>query len=131
MSTRGTGCRNRVTRGWADLVATRLAVEIGPAFQYANLAIRGRLFDQVLAEQLEPTLDMRPDLVSFAAGGNDIRGRAPPGRRSRAELARRRGRRIPALNHQGRSSSQPTSVKAGFDEQMSLLGPPSRWPAPE
>ncbi|GLY07301.1 MULTISPECIES: SGNH/GDSL hydrolase family protein [Actinoplanes] len=59
-------------RGWADLVATRLAVEHGPEFGYANLAVRGRLLDQVLAEQLEPTLEMKPDLVSFAAGGNDI-----------------------------------------------------------
>lgn len=58
-------------RGWADLVAARLAVEFGPDFRYANLAIRGRLFDQVVAEQVPPTLTMRPDLISFAAGGND------------------------------------------------------------
>jgi lysophospholipase L1-like esterase len=59
-------------RGWADLVAARLALDSGPDFGYANLAIRGRLLDQVIAEQLEPTLAMRPDLVSFAAGGNDV-----------------------------------------------------------
>jgi lysophospholipase L1-like esterase len=59
-------------RGWADLVAARLALDSGPAFGYANLAIRGRLLDKVLAEQVEPTLAMRPDLVSFAAGGNDV-----------------------------------------------------------
>src|SRR3954469_23117726 len=59
-------------RGWADLVAARLAVDAGPEFGYANLAVRGRLLDQVVAEQLEPTLAMRPDLVSFAAGGNDV-----------------------------------------------------------
>jgi lysophospholipase L1-like esterase len=59
-------------RGWADLVAARLAVEQGPDFGYANLAVRGRLVDQVIADQLEPTLAMRPDLVSFAAGGNDV-----------------------------------------------------------
>ena len=59
-------------RGWADLVAARLAVESGPDFRYANLAIRGRLLNGVIAEQLEPTLAMRPDLVSFAAGGNDV-----------------------------------------------------------
>ena len=58
-------------RGWADLVAARLAVDSGPDFGYANLAVRGKLLDQVLAEQLEPTLAMRPGLVSFAAGGND------------------------------------------------------------
>ncbi|MGK5679942.1 SGNH/GDSL hydrolase family protein [Actinoplanes sp. URMC 104] len=59
-------------RGWADLVAARLAVDAGPDFGYANLAIRGRLLDQVISEQLEPTLAMRPGLVSFAAGGNDV-----------------------------------------------------------
>jgi len=59
-------------RGWADLVAARLAVEAGPDFGYANLAVRGRLLHQVIAEQLPATLAMRPDLVSFAAGGNDV-----------------------------------------------------------
>jgi lysophospholipase L1-like esterase len=59
-------------RGWADLVAARLAIDSGPDFGYANLAIRGRVLDQVLAEQIEPALAMRPDLVSFAAGGNDV-----------------------------------------------------------
>jgi lysophospholipase L1-like esterase len=59
-------------RGWADLVAARLALDSGPDFGYANLAIRGRLLEQVVAEQLEPTLTMRPDLISFAAGGNDV-----------------------------------------------------------
>ncbi|GAB2938616.1 SGNH/GDSL hydrolase family protein [Micromonospora polyrhachis] len=59
-------------RGWADLVATRLAVEAGPEFGYANLAIRGRLFPNVVAEQVPAALAMRPDLISFAAGGNDV-----------------------------------------------------------
>lgn len=59
-------------RGWADLVATRLAAEAGPEFGYANLAIRGRLFGNVVAEQVPAALAMRPDLISFAAGGNDV-----------------------------------------------------------
>ncbi|HEV7899548.1 MAG TPA: SGNH/GDSL hydrolase family protein [Planosporangium sp.] len=61
-------------RGWADLVAAHLATEAaasGEEFHYANLAIRGRLFDGIVREQLPPTLAMKPDLVSFAAGGND------------------------------------------------------------
>jgi lysophospholipase L1-like esterase len=61
-------------RGWADLVAAHLAAEAaarGEEFRYANLAIRGRLFGGVISEQVPPTLAMRPDLVSFAAGGND------------------------------------------------------------
>jgi lysophospholipase L1-like esterase len=57
-------------RGWADLVAASLA-ERSPGLQYANLAIRGRRFHRVLVEQVPVALDMRPDLVSFAAGGND------------------------------------------------------------
>jgi lysophospholipase L1-like esterase len=66
-------------RGWADLVAARLAMDAGPDFGYANLAVRGRLLDQVLAEQLPATLAMRPGLVSFAAGGNDVlRRKADP-----------------------------------------------------
>jgi lysophospholipase L1-like esterase len=53
-------------RGWADLVADRLGAK------YANLAIRGRLFDAVAVEQVPAALSMKPDLVSFAAGGNDV-----------------------------------------------------------
>jgi lysophospholipase L1-like esterase len=59
-------------RGWADLVAARLAVDSGPFFGYANLAIRGKVLDEIVTEQLEPTLAMNPGLVSVAAGGNDV-----------------------------------------------------------
>ncbi|MDO3705493.1 SGNH/GDSL hydrolase family protein [Micromonospora sp. C28SCA-DRY-2] len=59
-------------RGWADLVATRLAAEAGPDFRYANLAIRGRLFPDVVANQVPEAVAMKPDLISFAAGGNDV-----------------------------------------------------------
>jgi lysophospholipase L1-like esterase len=59
-------------RGWADLVAARLAVDSGPDFGYANLAIRGKVLDEIVTEQLEPTLAMNPDLVSVAGGGNDV-----------------------------------------------------------
>ncbi|MDY7088964.1 MAG: SGNH/GDSL hydrolase family protein [Actinomycetota bacterium] len=66
-------------RGWADLVAARLAVDSGPDFGYANLAIRGKVMHEIIEEQLEPTLAMRPDLVSIAAGGNDaLRVRVDP-----------------------------------------------------
>lgn len=57
-------------RGWADRVASRLA-EDNPELAYANLAVRGRLFDVVVDEQVPAALRLRPDLVSFAAGGND------------------------------------------------------------
>lgn len=59
-----------VFRGWADLVADSLSAQTTD-FAYANLAIRGRLFDNIVDEQVPPTLRMQPDLISFAAGGND------------------------------------------------------------
>jgi lysophospholipase L1-like esterase len=58
-------------RGWADLVAGTLAERRG-GFAYANLAIRGRLFGRVVEEQVPPALAMGADLVSFAAGVNDV-----------------------------------------------------------
>jgi len=57
-------------RGWADLVAGVLAQDV-PDFRYANLAVRGRLFDNIVAEQVPLAVAMKPDLVSFAGGGND------------------------------------------------------------
>lgn len=58
-------------RGWADRVAEVLASRTVD-FAYANLAIRGRLLQQIINEQIEPALALRPDLVSISAGGNDI-----------------------------------------------------------
>ncbi|SDC58940.1 SGNH/GDSL hydrolase family protein [Actinokineospora iranica] len=58
-------------RGWADLVAARLA-ERTPGFRYANLAVRGKLVRQIVAEQVDPAAAMRPDLVTFAGGMNDV-----------------------------------------------------------
>src|SRR5262249_37902407 len=57
-------------RGWADLVAMRLAENV-PDFGYANLAVRGRKLDPVVEEQVPAALALQPDLMSFAAGGND------------------------------------------------------------
>ena len=58
-------------RGWADRVAEELA-ERTDDFAYANLAVRGRLLQQILDEQIEPALELQPDLVTISAGGNDI-----------------------------------------------------------
>jgi lysophospholipase L1-like esterase len=58
-------------RGWADRVAEVLAAQ-KPDFAYANLAIRGRLLQQILDEQVDPALELKPDLISISAGGNDI-----------------------------------------------------------
>lgn len=48
------------------------AVADGTWLRYANLAVRGRLLDEVVDEQLPLALAMAPDLVSFHAGGNDV-----------------------------------------------------------
>ena len=58
-------------RGWADRVAEVLA-KTPDDFAYANLAIRGRLLQQILDEQVEPAIALQPDLISISAGGNDI-----------------------------------------------------------
>lgn len=58
-------------RGWADRVAEQLAVG-NPDFRYANLAIRGRLLPQIVAEQIDAALALSPDLVTIYAGGNDM-----------------------------------------------------------
>ena len=59
-------------RGWADRFAQHLADAAGEPIEYANLAIRGRLLGPIVAEQLEPALAMKPDLISLWGGGNDI-----------------------------------------------------------
>jgi lysophospholipase L1-like esterase len=57
--------------GWADRVAGVLSAQ-RTGFRYANLAIRGKLLGQVVAEQVPRAVELAPDLVSLAAGGNDI-----------------------------------------------------------
>jgi lysophospholipase L1-like esterase len=60
-------------RGWADRLAECLD-ERGPvgALRYANLAVRGRLLGQILAEQVPTALELNADLVSIVGGGNDV-----------------------------------------------------------
>ncbi|MEU1091293.1 SGNH/GDSL hydrolase family protein [Streptomyces sp. NPDC005892] len=70
--------------GWADrfavLLADQLPVLDGATnsdsphgeFRYANLAVRGRLLDQIVEEQVPRAKKLAPDLVSFCAGGNDV-----------------------------------------------------------
>jgi lysophospholipase L1-like esterase len=57
--------------GWADRFAAMLA-EQRPGLRYANLAVRGRVLRQVVEEQIPRAIAMAPDLVSLAAGGNDL-----------------------------------------------------------
>jgi lysophospholipase L1-like esterase len=69
------GLNDRLTensfRGWADRFADMLSVQ-QPGLRYANLAVRGKLLGEVAAEQVPRAIEMAPDLVSIAAGGNDI-----------------------------------------------------------
>jgi lysophospholipase L1-like esterase len=58
-------------RGWADRVAEVLGQGVDD-FAYANLAVRGKLIAQIMDQQIEPALELRPDLISISAGGNDV-----------------------------------------------------------
>ncbi|MEW2357233.1 SGNH/GDSL hydrolase family protein [Spirillospora sp. NPDC029432] len=58
-------------RGWADRVAEALSARTD-GFAYANLAIRGRLLDEIIDGQLPAALALEPDLVSVSGGGNDL-----------------------------------------------------------
>ncbi|QAY72224.1 SGNH/GDSL hydrolase family protein [Agromyces protaetiae] len=59
-------------RGWADLVAIGLAKAAREPIGYANLAIRGRKLGGIVEEQLEAAIALRPEVISFNGGGNDI-----------------------------------------------------------
>jgi len=60
-------------RGWADLVAAGLATAEG-SIEYANLAIRGRLLEPIIREQLPAAMALSPPptLLSLNGGGNDM-----------------------------------------------------------
>jgi lysophospholipase L1-like esterase len=57
-------------RGWADRFAEELDRRY-PGLHYANMAVRGKLIGQVVAEQVPTAVALQPDLVTFAAGVND------------------------------------------------------------
>ncbi|MDT0415003.1 SGNH/GDSL hydrolase family protein [Streptomyces sp. DSM 41982] len=57
-------------RGWADLLAARLATR-APGFRYANLAVRGKLIEQIVREQVGPAAKMGADVVTLVGGLND------------------------------------------------------------
>ncbi|QHC02417.1 SGNH/GDSL hydrolase family protein [Epidermidibacterium keratini] len=57
-------------RGWADLVAKRIAKS--QPLDYLNLAVRGRQLAPIASDQLDAALAMSPDLMTFCGGGNDL-----------------------------------------------------------
>lgn len=61
-------------RGWADRVADEMSKH-DTNFRYANLAVRGKLLEQVVADQLQvalPWMDGSQTLVTFHAGANNV-----------------------------------------------------------
>jgi lysophospholipase L1-like esterase len=61
--------------GWSDRVAhalARQAAAAGDDVEYANLAVRGKLLDQVVAEQLDVAASFAPTITTFHAGPNDV-----------------------------------------------------------
>jgi lysophospholipase L1-like esterase len=102
----GTGYGGPGYRGWADRFAERLAAD-RPDLRYANLAVRGRMVGQVVAEQVPRAVAMAPDLVSIAAGGNDLlRPRADPDALAQT---------FDAAIAQLRAASREVLVFTGFD----------------
>lgn len=59
-------------RGWADRVAQALADAGSAHLEYANLAVRGKLLDQVVDEQVAPAVALAPTIATFHAGPNDV-----------------------------------------------------------
>ncbi|MGC0418950.1 SGNH/GDSL hydrolase family protein [Embleya sp. AB8] len=58
-------------RGWADLLADRLAVDT-PTLRYANLAVRGKLIRQIADEQVDAAAALGGELITLAGGLNDV-----------------------------------------------------------
>lgn len=58
-------------RGWADRVAKQLS-KADPQWQYVNLGIRSRRLEQIIEEQIPVALELKPEVITFYAGGNDI-----------------------------------------------------------
>ena len=61
-------------RGWTDLVAAGLASSASGGIEYANFAIRGRLLDPIVHDQLTAALALSPapTLITLNGGGNDM-----------------------------------------------------------
>jgi lysophospholipase L1-like esterase len=61
-------------RGWADRVADEMSKH-HQDFRYANLAVRGKLIEEVVADQLQvalPWMQGSQTLVTFHAGANNV-----------------------------------------------------------
>lgn len=61
---------------WVNRLNARLR-SIYPAATVTNLGVAGATSEDVVAEQLAPAIDLRPQLVTLAVGPNDITGGVP------------------------------------------------------
>lgn len=60
-------------RLWADVLAEALRAAAAPAeVAYSNLAVPGASGPEVAAGQIEPALELSPDLVTVFCGANDV-----------------------------------------------------------
>jgi lysophospholipase L1-like esterase len=102
--------------GWADRVALALARE--DAVLYANLAVRGKLLDQVVTDQVDLALSYAPTLLTFHAGPNDVLRRGT----DLADLCARYERAVARLVAVDRSVLLFTSIgRAGGETRLGLL----------
>ena len=141
-------------RGWANRLAERIALAQGHLL-YANLAVRGRRTGQILAEQLEPALALRPDLATLFCGTNDVVSRRFDLDRVAGEyeamlgaltaagatvltftmpdlsrvlpLARRIAPRLEALNGAMREAARRTSARLVDFSDHPVAGDPRLW----
>src|SRR3954467_10993539 len=103
-------------RGWADRVAEGLSAE-GDDFSYANLAVRGKLIQQIIDQQLDAAIALEPDLITVSAGGHDgIRpGADPDGIAARLDGA------VQRLAATGATVVLFTGVDTGFSPVLNRL----------
>ncbi|GAA1238519.1 SGNH/GDSL hydrolase family protein [Janibacter melonis] len=102
-------------RGWADRLARQLG-RADPTWRYANLAIRSKFLDQVVADQLDAALALGPTHVTFYAGGNDLLS-------LRADLTSLLGRYEAALDRLVGSGAQVVLFTAYDVRTTRLLDP--------
>jgi lysophospholipase L1-like esterase len=109
-------------RGWADVLAGRMAA-VTPGFRYANLAVRGKLIQQIVEEQVDVAVAMRPDVITLVGGLNDtLRPKCDMGR-VRALLTEAVERLAPACEQLVlmRSPGRQGPVLARFRPRMEEL----------
>ncbi len=112
-------------RGWADFVALGMAAAVGEPIRYANLAIRGRKLGPIVDEQLETAIALRPEVISFNGGGNDmLRPRMPEDRvadRFRQAVHRIRDEGIHVLMLSGANPTEHLPLGKVFDARGARL----------